>query len=179
MTAERLQIQNEKEAIIHEIVGAIRQLNRSVYHDAKEMNRHFGLTVPQSGALRVLVRHGRLSSVELSRKLFVTPSNITGIIDRLEKKGFVKRVQKKGDRRIMLISLTRKGIEVSKSLPDPMEKKLILGLADLNTREIRELQQSLNRILLLMEAEKAVGAGKDTLRNATGDAPKDAMDELG
>lgn len=167
MTTEQMQIQNEKELIIHEIVGAIRQLNRSVYHDAKKMNRHFGLTVPQSGALRVLARNGRLSSVELSRKLFVTPSNITGIIDRLEKKGFVKRVQKKGDRRIMLISLTRKGIEVSKSLPDPMEKKLILGLADLTTREIQELQQALNRILHLMEAEK------------TQDAARDAMDELG
>lgn len=171
MTAERLQVQDEKEAIIHEIVGAIRQLNRSVHHDAKEMNRHFGLTVPQSGAVRVLARHGRLSSVELSRKLFVTPSNITGIIDRLEKKGLVKRVQKKGDRRIMLISLTRKGAEVGKSLPDPVEKKLILGLADLTTREVRELQQALDRILHLMDADKALDS--DT------NAPSNAMDELG
>ena len=179
MTAERLQVQNQKEAIIHEIVDAIRQLNRSVYHDAKEMNRHFGLTVPQSGALRVLAQNGRLSSVELSRKLFVTPSNITGIIDRLEKKGFVKRVQKKGDRRIMLISLTRKGLEVGKSLPDPMEKKLILGLADLTTREIRDLQQALNRILLLMEADKAADAVKNTPSDTPRDTPRDPMDELG
>lgn len=153
MEAQRLQIRSEKEAVIKEIVGEIRQLYRSVYHESMEMRRRFGLTGPQSATLRVLARSDPLSSAELSRKLFVTPSNMTGIIDRLENKGLVKRIQKKGDRRIMLISLTRKGVEVSESLPDPIEKKLILGLADLDIEEIRELHQAMNRILYLIDAE--------------------------
>ena len=121
----------ENELVIKEIVDAIRRLYRAVYLDAAKMSRQFGLTGSQSGVLRNLVAHGPLSSAALSRRLYVTPSNVTGVIDRLEKKGLVERVRKEGDRRIALITLTEKGDELSKSLPDPIEKKLISELGDL------------------------------------------------
>jgi len=74
----------ENELIIKEIVDAIRRLYRAVYLDSAKMSRQFGLTGSQSGVLRNLVAHGPLSSAALSRRLYVTPSNITGVIDRLE-----------------------------------------------------------------------------------------------
>ncbi len=142
----------ENELIIKEIVGSIRQLYRSVYLDSSKMSRGFGLTGPQSGVLRTLSRHGPLSSVELSRKLFMTPSNMTGIIDRLEKKELANRIRKQGDRRVTLISLSEKGAELSKSLPDPIEKKLISGLGDLDTGKVRALREAMNQILNLIDA---------------------------
>ena len=141
----------ENELIIKEIVDAIRRLYRAVYLDSAKMSRQFGLTGSQSGVLRNLVAHGPLSSAALSRRLYVTPSNVTGVIDRLERKGLVERVRKEGDRRIALITLTEKGDELSKSLPDPIEKKLISELGDLEIEHVQLLSMAMNQVLNLID----------------------------
>ncbi|GBC59188.1 MarR family transcriptional regulator [Desulfonema ishimotonii] len=143
----------KNESVIKEIVGAIRQLYRGVYLDSCKMSRRFGLTGPQGNVLRTLIQHGPLSSAELSRKLFVTPSNMTGIIDRLENKGLIERVRKQGDRRVILIRLTEKGMQLGNNVPDSIEKKLISGLADLEHEEVGNLLKAINQILCLVDAE--------------------------
>ncbi len=146
---------HQNEALIKNIVGSIRKLNRAVYQDSARMSRSHGLTAAQSGVLRTIANYGAASSAELSRRLFVTPSNITGVIDRLEKKGLVKRIAKQGDRRISLITLTEEGAVLSRSLPDPIEKKLISGLSDLDTEQIQHLDSAVSKILSLMDLESA------------------------
>ncbi len=143
----------ENELLIKEIVGAIRKFVRAVSLDAFKMSKEYGLTGPQSTLLRTLVKEGPLSSASLSRRLYVTPSNITGIIDRLEKKGLVERIRKDRDRRIVLINLTESGAELSNSLPDPIEKKLIYELADLKPEHVRILALVMNQILNLIDAK--------------------------
>ena len=69
---------------------------RTVYLDSLKMNKVFGLTGPQSTALRALHSCGPMSSAAMSKLLYVTPSNITGIIDRLEKKGLCPPGEKGG-----------------------------------------------------------------------------------
>lgn len=156
----------ENEMVIKEIVGSIRQLARAVYLDSSKINRHFGLTGAQGSVLRLLAQYGRLSSADLSRKLFVTPSNITGIIDRLAKKGLVERIRKQGDRRVVLITLSEKGRELSGGLPDPIERKLISGLADLPPDTVRELGQAMNRMVSLIGAEEVANTPLELNRGA-------------
>ncbi len=155
----------ENEAVIKEIVRSIRKLVRAVSLDAQKISKRFGLTGPQSGVLRNLVNNGSMSSADLSRMMFVTPSNITGIIDRLEKKDLVKRVKKAGDRRVALIALTEAGEALSKSLPDPIEKKFLEELADLDTDGVRILSAAMHQILNLMDAgnvhETPLGASQN------------------
>ncbi len=144
---------SENELLIKEIVGAIRKFVRAVSLDAFKISKKYGLTGPQSTLLRTLIKEGPLSSASLSRRLYVTPSNITGIIDRLEKKGLVERIRKERDRRIVLINLTESGAELGNSLPDPIEKKLIYELADLKPEHVRILALVMNQILNLIDAK--------------------------
>jgi MarR family transcriptional regulator, organic hydroperoxide resistance regulator len=137
----------ENDMLIEDIVAAIRKFVRAVSLDAFKMSRQYGLTGPQSAVLRTLFKEGPLSSASLSRRLYVTPSNITGIIDRLQKKGFVERTRKKRDRRIALIELTESGNMLSRELPDPIEKKLIKELANLESGHVRILALAINQIL--------------------------------
>jgi DNA-binding MarR family transcriptional regulator len=143
----------ENELIIKEIVSAIRKFVRAVALDTFKMSKQHDLTGPQSSVLRTLDKYGPLSSASLSRRLYVTPSNVTGIIDRLEKKDLVKRARKEGDRRVALITLTEKGTELSQTLPDPIEKRLIYGLADLEPGHVQILSQAMNQILNLIDAK--------------------------
>jgi DNA-binding MarR family transcriptional regulator len=143
----------QNEQIIKKIVVAIKRLNRAVSLGSSKISRGSGLTPSQSSVLRNLFKRGPLSSAELSRYLYVTPANITGIIDRLEKKGLVERLPKGNDRRVALIALTSDGAAQSRSLLDPIEKKLISGLAHLESQKVADLNEALMQILALIETE--------------------------
>lgn len=151
----------EHEAVVKEIVDSIRRLVRAVYLDSLKVSRDYGLTGSQGAVIRKLTIHGPLSSAELSRKLYVTPANITGIIDRLEKKGLVARVRQKSDRRVALIALTPEGEKLGRTLPDPVEMRLASGLIDLPGGDVRTMENSLSRLLDLMDAPKVKGAPLD------------------
>ena len=133
----------ENEKVIKDIVWSVRRLVRAVYLDSQKMSKKYGLTGPQSGVLRSLFKYGPTSSADLSRVLYVTPSNITGVIDRLEKKVLVERVRKVGDRRVALIQLTEAGEKLSKKLPDPIEERFISELADLEPEHVQLLSMAM------------------------------------
>ena len=142
----------EKELIITDIVSSIRRLYRAVYLDSSKTSRQYGLTSTQSMVLRVLLSNGPLSSADLSRKIYVTPSNMTGVIDRLQQRGLVERTRRVRDRRVVSITLTEQGRTLSALLPDPIEKKLIQGLAHMELGKIETLADDMNRILNLIDA---------------------------
>ena len=121
----------EDEAAIPDIVDSIRRPVRAVYFDSWKMSRQYGLTGLQSSVLRNLVNDGSRSTTDLTRMLYVTPSNINGIIDRLYKKGLVKRIKKQGDRLVTLITLTESGQRPGRSIPDPIINLSISELGDL------------------------------------------------
>jgi DNA-binding MarR family transcriptional regulator len=140
----------KNEAMINEIASRIRKLRRSVYHDYIRTSRQFGLTETQSDVLRTLLVHGEMSSADLSRNLYMTPANITGVIDRLEKKGLVERIRQQLDRRVALISLTESGKGLSQQLPDPIENKLISGLENLASEQVQALGEAMKKIIDLI-----------------------------
>ena len=143
------------EDVIKDIVESIRRLVRAEYLDSQKMSKQYGLTGPQSLVLRLLIKKGALSSADLSRQMYVTPSNITGIIDRLEKKGLVERIRKQGDRRVALITLTESGQERGETIPDPIEKKIVYQLADLEPEHLQILAMAMNQILNLIDTKGA------------------------
>jgi DNA-binding MarR family transcriptional regulator len=132
---------------VKEIAGAVRRLYRAVYQDYSKTIYKYDITGSQSSVLRLLFHNGPLSSADLSRKLYVKPSNITGIIDRLEKKTLVERIRKKDDRRVVLINLTEAGSELSRVLPDPIEEKLISGLGHLEEDELEQISKIMMQVL--------------------------------
>jgi DNA-binding MarR family transcriptional regulator len=148
----------QNDVVVKEIVGSIRRLIRAVSIDSVKMSRQFSLTAPQSGVLRSLSRSGPISSASLSRELCVTPSNITGIIDRLEKKGLVQRNRMEDDRRVTLIQLTEAGELVSRDLPDPIEIRLISGLSELPPKQVKKLDDALEQIIDILDAKEVEDA---------------------
>ena len=72
----------------------------------------FGLTDSQFNVLMLLryqTEDGQLNQTQLGRMLLVNRSNVTGLVDRMEKAGWVQRVAKSGDRRVKQIKLTPPG----------------------------------------------------------------------
>src|SRR5437868_5769828 len=73
-----------------------------------------GITGAQFGVLRCVADAGPagLMLSDLSRRLMVTCGNITGVVDRLEHAGYLRRERSTDDRRIILARLTPEGREL-------------------------------------------------------------------
>jgi len=86
------------------------------------MAQEFDLAPQQMIALRMLGTGPKKMS-ELAQSLFCDNSNVTGIADRLEQRGLVKRDAAEGDRRVKLLVLTKEGermrVEITKRMAEP------------------------------------------------------------
>lgn len=140
-------IDGNKKKDIEAIVQAMRRIHRTVTMDAFQTSRRFGLTGSQGAVLRLLATRGSLSSAEVSRRLRVTPSNVTGLVDRLEKKGLVRRSPSLKDRRVVRIVLTEKGRKLEDRLPDTIQQKLDRDLGRMSAPEVRRILDSLRELV--------------------------------
>ena len=114
-----------------------------IYHEIQKTLKIENLTLPQLDILVCLGRVKGLTLGEIGERLMVTGGNITGVMDRLEKSGFVYRDRDKEDRRIIRAKLTPKGVLIHKDILPIFQKKWkeIVGILDL------EEQRHLNRLL--------------------------------
>lgn len=74
-----------------------------------------GLTASQFNVLMLLKYQssdGKINQSGLSEMLLVNRSNITGLVDRLERAGWVKRIPDRIDRRVKYIQITDEGVRV-------------------------------------------------------------------
>jgi DNA-binding MarR family transcriptional regulator len=76
---------------------AVRQILRQPVESAIASG---GLTGPQQSAMHLLVTSGGMSLKDLSRDLGLAHSTVSGIVDRLERQGLVKREADATDRRL-------------------------------------------------------------------------------
>ena len=113
--------------------------------------RDFGLTGSQYNVLRILRGEGKpLPILEIAERTITVVPGITGLIDRLEAAGLVKRVRCQEDRRVIYVGLTEKGIRVLGELDAPMaalHKKLMGHLAPAELKELSRLLEKAREFL--------------------------------
>jgi DNA-binding MarR family transcriptional regulator len=68
-----------------------------------------GISMAQLHVMHLLERHGEIAMSRLAEMLDVSDSAATGLIDRIEERGFVERIRVPEDRRIVLVRITPVG----------------------------------------------------------------------
>jgi DNA-binding MarR family transcriptional regulator len=76
---------------------------------AQLLAERFGLTPAGMAVVLTLIRTGELTHRQVADRCFVRPGTLTGIIDTLEKNGYVRRVQAPDNRRTVRVALTEEG----------------------------------------------------------------------
>ena len=64
-----------------------------------------GLNASEEKALDLLERSGPLTAGELARQTGLAPASVTGLVSRLERKGFARRIPNPDDRRSVLVEV--------------------------------------------------------------------------
>jgi DNA-binding MarR family transcriptional regulator len=125
------------------------------------------LTLQQFSVLRVLARVGPMPMGKLSEELRVTPPNITGVVDRLERKELVTRTGDARDRRMKEIKLTPRGAEVYEKVRRGYSEDLQGSLDSLTPEEqeiLAQLLRKLTKEIVRREAEKKPAMGEGASR---------------
>jgi MarR family transcriptional regulator, 2-MHQ and catechol-resistance regulon repressor len=110
----------------------------------------YGLSLAQMDVLAVLA-DGVESSItcsEIAEKTLITKGGITGILDRLEARGLVKRMPSRDDRRSIQVRLSAKGTELLRKLyPELARSNRALFERALRPEQLREFAKSLDLLI--------------------------------
>jgi len=98
---------------------------------SKHMESSLGVTGPQRLVLRIVGRSPGISAGELAHVLRVHPSTLTGVLRRLQERGYLTRTADAADGRRSLFALTRKGRTVDRATGVTAESSVrtVLGRA--------------------------------------------------
>jgi DNA-binding MarR family transcriptional regulator len=138
---------------ISETVQSLRRIFKAIQDYSQDVSGSFGITGPQLWALKTIAEHEALPLGELSRKMYLHPSTVTGVVDRLEAKGYVSRDRDSEDRRVVKVRLTTEGKRLARRAPNPVQGKMIYGLRDLGAKELHVVFQSVKKLAEIVEAE--------------------------
>ncbi|MBS1718183.1 MAG: MarR family transcriptional regulator [Armatimonadetes bacterium] len=119
-----------------------------------KLRDEFDVTLPQFDILAELDRAEAPQTMsELSRQLLVSNANVTGVVDRLERAGFVKRTASSTDRRVHYIALTPTGKSAFAKMARRHEEWVQEMLGELTEDELGSLGE------LLSKAKRSAAAG--------------------
>jgi DNA-binding MarR family transcriptional regulator len=137
----------DKSRLVQEIVALQREVGRIIGQHVPSVWIDSGLTITQLRSLFLIVNKGSTNFRKLAGALGVTPSNVTGIVDRLEEQGLVSRTQNPEDRREMTLQATDKGKALVSNLKDAEIKQMTQILSLLSLAELSALVQGLSAFI--------------------------------
>jgi len=138
-----------------EAVYSVTLINNIINKNISSQYARFNLTPGKFNILMVVKRLGKekgIKQVEISKNLILTPSNITKLIDKLEKEKLVTRSAPSGDRRVNIVTITERGSKLvdMASAGALSEFKKMAG--DLSPDKLKKLSSLLMEWLQLLQA---------------------------
>lgn len=136
-----------------EIIFLIRKLMQGGELYTKELNKKYQITSAQLNCLLALYENGPLPPSQIAKHMMVKSSTVTGVIDRLEQKGLVKRTRNSPDRRIITIQLTETGRALAESAPPPVQQRVIDGLRRLSPWQVNQIIAGLSKLTNMLDVQ--------------------------
>ncbi|MBB1260257.1 MarR family transcriptional regulator [Streptomyces sp. OF8] len=129
-----------------EVVDLIGEIVARFHREYDEAAAAWGLTGAQARVLALLTA-GPTPMRRLAQQLKCEPSNVTGIVDRLESRGLAERRPDDTDRRVKLAAATPEGLAMATRLRDTLGDFAAAPLAALSPADRTTLRDLLRRML--------------------------------
>lgn len=105
-----------------------------------------GVTPGQYSVLKCLWKDNGQTVKQLAEHLYLDSSTVTGILDRMEQKGLIKKKADPKDRRALQVLLTEKG----QALEEPLSQAILnankKALQEMNDKEYESLKELLHKL---------------------------------
>jgi len=136
-----------------EIVASIRRIIRAIDLQSHRLQEQYDLTGPQLATLREAHKLGEVTVSALARAIHLGQPTVSGILSRLERRGFVARARSEQDRRTVLLRMNDPGRQVLAEAPSLLQERLRAELDRLEDWEQHWMLAPLERIATMMDAE--------------------------
>ncbi|TWT35722.1 HTH-type transcriptional regulator MhqR [Posidoniimonas corsicana] len=144
MTTSRLQSELKKrnpfDSLEQEATLSLVRTSDQLENRFGRLFREHGLTSSQYNVLRILRGEGApLPSLEIASRLLRVAPAITGLINRLEDQGLVKRRRCEQDGRVVFVEITKQGLAVLGGLDEPLmalHRGVMSGLKKAEQRQL-------------------------------------------
>jgi DNA-binding MarR family transcriptional regulator len=144
----------DKVELIRDIIELQRKADRARRQYGLDVWMNLSLTIAQLKSLFFVSNHGCTNLTKLAAALGVTPTNTTGIVDRLVKQGLVSRTENVQDRRMLLLRATGKGEELVTKLRERRRGYMSEVLSRMSVDELATLAQGLTSLIRATEAQE-------------------------
>ena len=142
---------NRDAALEDEVLIALRRIMRAFDLRSRSLMLDIGLTAPQLAALQAVARCQPVTAGEVAREIHVGQPTVTGILDRLERRGLIQRSRGQQDRRHVNVILTDEGRQVLQGAPSVLQDHFRRNLGQLADWERTQMLATLQRIAGMME----------------------------
>lgn len=117
-------------------------------HDTQAVLRSSGLSAQQFNVLRILRgARGPLNCTEIANRMINRDPDMTRLLDRLESKGWIERSRDGEDRRAVLASITKAGLDLLAELDQPVRESHLKQFAALDEATKRTVSDALKLLL--------------------------------
>ena len=132
---------------------ALVRTSDQLQHRFEQLFRKHGLTASQYNVLRIVRgAGGPLPVLEIASRTVAVVPGITGLVDRLEKCGLVRRERSTEDRRVLYVAITPKAVELLAEIEEPLMELHDHVMGGLARREQEELIRLLEKLRGHLEA---------------------------
>lgn len=148
----------QRKIALDRIVEAIVYLQTEGRRLARERAADYGLTPTQLSVVKGLETVGDLSLSALSERIRANNSTVTGIVDRMERDGLVRRERDVRDRRVWMIRLTDRGRRVAQKVDGTPWEILKQAVFSLSAGEQAQLIGVMEKLARFVAREAENGA---------------------
>ncbi|MFH1062292.1 MAG: MarR family transcriptional regulator [Candidatus Omnitrophota bacterium] len=155
------EIKQKIDSLRHEAVLSIVYTANCLDKISRDFFRKFDITDAQYNVMIIIkLEKRKLTQVEISERMVSSRGNVTGLIDKLEKKGYVRRLPVEGDRRVYHVQLTAQGMRKLEEVEPEYLKVIEKNMMCVSDDESRSLNQLLVKIRKSFKAIKGAGDEK-------------------
>lgn len=133
-----------------ELVGELRKIVRTLDLHSRWLSKAFALTSPQLVSLNQISKKEGLTIGDLARLTSLSCATATGIVDRLEQRGLVRRSRNGRDRRQVQLNLTEEGQLLCQRRPPLLQEGFLRTLEQLDKPTKEEMLRSLRFLAEMM-----------------------------
>jgi DNA-binding MarR family transcriptional regulator len=134
------------------VMIALRKIIQAVDLNSKRLVKRVGLTGPQLVILQEIARSGEVTAGEIAKAVSLSQATVTGILERMEKRGLLERQRSDRDKRRIMVRITEPGRQILDEAPPLMQEAFVEKFSSLQAWEQTMILSALQRLVSIMDA---------------------------
>lgn len=122
------------------------QTSKAIQERIRDEMSNNNLGITEFSVLEALYYQGKQTIQQIGNRILISSGSMTYVIDKLEKKGIIKRNDCREDRRVIHITLTDEGMEMMENIMPKYQDMVDSFFGDLNGDESKLLVNSLKKV---------------------------------